>query len=286
MWGRRLGGWIVIASCACGRFGFHPLDDARPPGDDARVETFGTPQLLFALPAGANGIDDPTLTSDLLEMYFELAQGETSDIYMVTRASVTSPWSAPVVVVEVSDPVQYDTNPELSADGLTLRVSHPIEIPPRVRQSVRADRGAPWSALVEIGVRGHGFTSDATDTYGVVHRDSANGNKLWSVERPTAADPWWAGTQLAELASPSADDTSPWISPDGLVLYFESNVTGNGELYVATRPSRSDPFGPAFPIAELNTTGYEGDPWLSPDLRTIVFASDRGGQVEFYIAQR
>ena len=73
----------------------------------------------------------------------------------------------------------------------------------------------------------------------------------------------------------------------GLRLYFSSDRAGTGrDLYVAERPSLSEPFSAPQPISELNTPSLEADPWLSPDLRYLVFASDRSGDSEIYEAWR
>ena len=48
----------------------------------------------------------------------------------------------------------------------------------------------------------------------------------------------------------------------------------------------TDPFGPPMPITELNTSSREQDPWLTPDLRYIMFSSDSGGRMDIYEASR
>jgi hypothetical protein len=288
---------MVVAS-ACGRVAFDLAGDARAgdalagdavASDAAAVPLgeFGPPQLLFAMPPSAVAIDDPTLTGDLLELYFDYSFASTSDIAVVTRTAVTAAWSAPTTVTALSHPTEFDTNPEITADGLTMRVSLRQESPPRTYESTRATRGDPWSPLAANGVPGHGFTTDATGTIGVFHRNfaGAQGNELMLVRRASTADAWGPATLIAELNTPAGDGNA-FLDPTGRVLFFESDRGGDGNLYVASRDDVDDPFGMPEPLAELNTPGYEGDPWLTPDLRTIVFASDRGGPVEFYIATR
>jgi hypothetical protein len=74
-----------------------------------------------------------------------------------------------------------------------------------------------------------------------------------------------------------------------LHLFFDSDRPGgldSRDFYVASRLDTGDPFGPAQPIAELNTDSSDSDAWLSDDLRHIVFASDRSGDWEIYEALR
>jgi hypothetical protein len=44
--------------------------------------------------------------------------------------------------------------------------------------------------------------------------------------------------------------------------------------------------GPPVAVTELNTTTSEVDPWISDDQRTIVFASNRNGNFDLFIATR
>jgi hypothetical protein len=77
--------------------------------------------------------------------------------------------------------------------------------------------------------------------------------------------------RLAELASPKTD-ASPDLDEHGLTIYFHSDRTGGkDDLYVATRASTSEPFGPPMLIAEVDTSIDEGDPTTSADQRILVF---------------
>jgi Tol biopolymer transport system component len=85
---------------------------------------------------------------------------------------------------------------------------------------------------------------------------------------------WDTPQPVTELDTPSIE-CGGQISEDGLTLYFDSNVGGNPDLYVARRPSRTSPFGAATPIVELNTGSSEADPSMTPDELEIYFTSDR-----------
>ena len=49
-------------------------------------------------------------------------------------------------------------------------------------------------------------------------------------------------------------------------MYFDADpvLTGDSDLYIATRPTLADPFGAPVRIDELATLAPEADPWLSP----------------------
>jgi Tol biopolymer transport system component len=78
----------------------------------------------------------------------------------------------------------------------------------------------------------------------------------------------------ATLNSPAVDGCAS-LSRDGLTLIFNSNKTGNFDLYVARRSSKSEGFGtPERLPSPVNTASNESCASFAPANR-IVFASDR-----------
>lgn len=79
-------------------------------------------------------------------------------------------------------------------------------------------------------------------------------------------------------------------TPDGGFLFFSSDhngvaYTGSQDLYVSEmRPDGS--YGPGVPIAALNTTFADQQPNVSRDGLTIVFASDRDGNMDIFMSTR
>jgi len=89
------------------------------------------------------------------------------------------------------------------------------------------------------------------------------------------------GTSL----SPSLLTTS-----EGGFLFYSSNhngvsFTGSQDIYVSQMgPDGS--YGPGVPVAALNTTFEDQQPNIARDGLSIVFASNRGGNMDIYIATR
>jgi hypothetical protein len=94
---------------------------------------------------------------------------------------------------------------------------------------------------------------------------------------------------LAELNS-SREDEQAAIRRDGLEMFFISNrdhpgtgclgpgVTTGNDIFVSTRASASDPWGPAVNLgAPINTVGGEGRPAISFDGTRLYFFSDGHG---------
>lgn len=75
----------------------------------------------------------------------------------------------------------------------------------------------------------------------------------------------------AELFAPS-------LSADRLTLFFAANREGEGEdILMATRTSEDASFGPARPIAGVNSPADDGTPSLSLSGLSLLFHTNRGG---------
>jgi Tol biopolymer transport system component len=97
--------------------------------------------------------------------------------------------------------------------------------------------------------------------------------------------------QLTDIST-SGSERDPWVSPGGLTLYFSRDSTGggNGDIFQATRATKSDSFTGASKVGNLSSTGDDDRPSLTADENMIVLASDRdhptSKAVDIYIATR
>jgi hypothetical protein len=244
--------------------------------------------------------DDPSFTADLLELYFcsSRIRGQgLSDIWVSRRLSPSDPWGAPEVVREL-DSSSHDRTPGVSADGLTLYFgsNRPGGLGDYdIWVSTRASRQDPWSDPVNVpelsSTAWDGSPQLVASGLQLVLSSTRPGGPgavdlYWS-SRASATAPWDTPTPIPDVNS-AASDSEGRLVADGLLLYFSSsrNAASSRDLYVARRSFADDPFSPPQPLTELNTPMWESDPWLSPDLRYIMFASDRGGAYEVYEAWR
>jgi Tol biopolymer transport system component len=86
------------------------------------------------------------------------------------------------------------------------------------------------------------------------------------------------GAPVAVINGANSVDWNPFITPDGLTLYFASNRTSNRmQIYRATRANTSSQFGGPTAVAELSSTSDDYGPILSADGLEIFFASYRAG---------
>jgi hypothetical protein len=213
--------------------------------------------------------DDPTFTADRLELFFNSDRGGGYRIWKSKRDMSDLPWEAPTLVTELQS--YPSTAPALSPDGLTLWFRYNEDI----YRSDRLALGATWSSpplsVDELnspaGENPGGMTDDGLT---FVLTSSRTGD--WDIhiaDRSTTSSTWETPVPVAAGAT-TMHEAGPWISPDGLTLYWHralSNDPGQQrDLYFSTRNSRADPFGPAQPVNEINSAIDETDLWFHPSL--------------------
>lgn len=108
------------------------------------------------------------------------------------------------------------------------------------------------------------------------------------IDAPICHTGTWSTPQIIAPTVTASEESDPSISADELTLYFTSNrVPSMGRaLWRSTRASRTDAFGAPTLINELDTTGDETEPSISPDGLTLYYASDQSGMSEIYVATR
>jgi hypothetical protein len=71
---------------------------------------------------------------------------------------------------------------------------------------------------------------------------------------------------------------APCFSADGLDVYFHLGSDYVASIWTAHRDSRDDEWGPAVDLGPtVNSSGFDGIPWLSPNKLELHFESNRGG---------
>lgn len=148
-------------------------------------------------------------------------------------------------------------------------------------QATRATPAGTFSTPVLMGP----INTTATEDRPVVTADGltlfAHSNSTGTVHIYVATRTS-AAAQFGSLALVSGINSSgniveadPWISGDGLTMYFTSTRNGSYDIFRATRASGSASFDAPAAVAELNTSGVEDAPVVSADGLEIFFASDR-----------
>jgi hypothetical protein len=94
--------------------------------------------------------------------------------------------------------------------------------------------------------------------------------------------------EITELSS-SGEDRNPWISDDGLRMYFSRDVglVSLSDIYFTSRASRSLRFtSPGVVIPNLNSDSREGRPSLSSDETVFALSTDRDGHLDIHMTTR
>lgn len=185
-------------------------------------------------------------------------------------------WSAPRLLVEVNSGV-WDDDPSVTPDRLTLWFgSKRADAGENLWVSRRASVADPWGPPALHAELGTGTTwSVALDGSLVTFHASGD---LYSATLD-ATGTWVGRAPITELNTVD-DEYSARITPDGLVVVFDSNRVGAAgalDLWMSTRPDVDSPFGVPVRIPGVNTTVTEENPVLSADRLTIWFVSNRAG---------
>lgn len=132
--------------------------------------------------------------------------------------------------------------------------------------------GAPVSSAAFDGSRT--VSADETELFFTSERRGQR--DLFVSTRPSKQAAWSEPVNLGPpVDDPNAGDFSLRLSADGKSLYFASNRGGGygkADMYVATRLSRGQPWGPAVNLGpDLNTDAFEAFPTPSADGTTLLF---------------
>lgn len=197
---------------------------------------------------------DPTISADGLELYFQSYRAGgygASDLYVAKRATVQDAWEDVQNLGPVVNTGAAESGPSLSSDGLTLY-----------------------------------FNSDRSGGMG--------GHDLYVTTRAGRSDAWGEPVNLGPVVNSEYGEINPNISSDGLTLFFadvEGDSTaprpgglGNPDVWVTTRASLSDPWGPPVNLgAPVNSAWTDASPDVSADGLLLFFNFYRGDQAFFDI---
>jgi len=270
---------------------------------------FDTPKIVPELASNAR-TDNPTLTADLLEIYFTSdRESGNGDVWFATRSDPSQPFGQAVSIAEVNS-IFFETSSAISADGLTLWFGSDRGTgvgSTDIWQSTRRSRSDPWQSP---------FNVVALDTavediprppgqHGLVMPLSSKQAtspvyQTFLAARAGAGAPFGTPVLVSELANANSSTVDGFLTDDGLTLFYSSQplqfpldggppgdggiVTPFSDLFVAWRQSTSEPFSFKQALDDLNTGGDERDPWLTADGKTLYFTSDRDGTLNIYTA--
>ncbi len=225
---------------------------------------FGAPQDL-GLGKGAY----ISLSADELELYFASVRAGglgNEDLWVSTRQSIDDPWDPPANLQTINSSYR-EAFPCISRDGLTLYFSDFFYGPDRpgglgghdLWFSTRASRNDPWGAPVNMGAPFNSSGMDISPTlshdglifiFGSNRSGGRGGYDLWMCTRPSVQDAWAPPVNMGPSVNGGSQDYCGNLSPDGLVMLFESDRSGSYKSWVTMRRTVNDPWEPPLPLPE------------------------------------
>ncbi|MHC4084287.1 MAG: LamG-like jellyroll fold domain-containing protein [Planctomycetota bacterium] len=212
---------------------------------------------------------------------------------LVVSGSVWAGWSVPVPVTEVN--TNYiEASAFLSFDGLTLYFSgrQSLSHVMRIFAATRSQPSGPFGSPTQI----------LSSTYHVEHPWVSQDNlrmyyanelpSVWVIkvsERASVNDPWSQGATLSEFSG-LGSTIHPSLTADELIIVFTSpdmaGGQGSWDLWMASRPDKSSPFGNITNLTQVNSSAKESGSFMTPDGLELYFNSLRNGPIQLFKATR
>jgi Tol biopolymer transport system component len=241
----------------------------------------------------------PNLSADGLTLYFVSdrpgGHSGTAELWMSTRTTTRDPWQT---AVNVGLPVNSHSaaSPSISADGLELFFDNGLRVRPSgqgggdIWFARRATTFSNWNEPENLGpVVNSSFNDgvpklsrDGLTLFFASDRPGGSGRRdIWVTSRTSRTTPWSTPVNLGPAVNGPDSDWCPALSPDALLLIFQSDRPGGfggDDFWISTRSSTSATWTVAVHLgAEINTPADEAKAEFSVDGRTVLFASSRSG---------
>ena len=242
-----------------------------------------TPAVLVEDLSTSSRERQPTVRRDGLEMIFvsnRLPRVGMTDLWVATRATTSDPWSAPENLGPVVNTTFVDSSPALSHDGTALYF--------------HSNANRPGGMGPCFGDEGPCFF-DIYVTTRSKWKGEANNASGSTDDRPRFSD-WSAPLNLAVPVNSPVVEGTPFISKDGLSLYFAAGRgrlpnCGSQDIWVSQRTSVDEPWGPPQNLGcSVNSAAHDNEPTLSPDGHLLLFTRTEGSVLgvgqDLYVSRR
>jgi Tol biopolymer transport system component len=240
---------------------------------DATDCSFGPAEPLELVTGSVFG-KGGSMTDDGL--YLFLTSG--SKLFRSSRTSLSAPWGSAEEIVELND---FENQAgSITADGSWFFFAS-VRAPDADVGLFKAHwDGGRFEVPEYLAINGDALdfhpsvTRDLLELYFVSNR---NGQNSLYVARRAAATEAFGDPQPVSLSFDTSEslEASPWLSDDGLTLYFSSDRPGGqglNDIWQATRPSRDEPFANPEPLEYFNSAEEELYFRLSPDGLEAIFS--------------
>lgn len=155
-------------------------------------------------------------------------------------------------------------------------------VTPRTPVNLLLSEDYEWSPPIHLGL---GVNSPNHDDHACISADgltlifmrgSAGQRTLWQSRRANQEEEFGEAEQLPETINASDQNEGPYLSPDGLMLWFASNRAGGhgrSDLWVSRRSAIDEQFTePTNLGSAINTPDNEASPFVTADGLTLLLA--------------
>lgn len=136
-----------------------------------------------------------------------------------------------------------------------------------------------------LGESGGCLSSDGLTMFFASNR-TPGGNwdyDLWMTTRSSKDEAWGPASRLSDVLNSNLPEWTPWLTPDGLELYFAKGPVGNTDIYVTRRSGVSEPWSEPENLGPMVNSGMWDDaPSLTVDGLELFFRSSRGGESDLW----
>ncbi len=232
----------------------------------------------------------PFLSYDGLTLYFTRLRAPDFYYGRIYQAKRAAPWGPFTVVEEVPGTLNSSEGhvlcPWVSPDNLRMYYTLQVDACTMLMVTERDFPDAAWpqgTPITELNMFGSRLQICRLTADELILAFSASdiagghgGYDLWIAERVDRFSPF-TDVRNIEAANTSSTELAPYISPDGLHLYFASDRNGPRQLFYAERPGRDEPFGYPVCLSALDMPGrYNSQPCLSADGSVLYFLHQTG----------
>ncbi|MFH1737969.1 MAG: hypothetical protein ABIH23_03090 [bacterium] len=211
-------------------------------------------------------------------------------------------FGTPMNLGSIVNSSNHECSPCISADGLSLffgsdRPGGSGDFDLWV--TTRAAPDAPWSEPVNLGPSVNSANTDYTPSLSsdglrlYFARGAFGSGDIWITTRTSMSDLWGAAENLGPVINTWAEEATPSVSADGLSLFFRSTRSGgfgNTDIWVATRPTVQDTWGPPRNLGStVNSSAYDCGVNVSADGLSLFIQSNRDGgfgSFDLYLSTR
>jgi Tol biopolymer transport system component len=274
----------------------------------AREIDFGPPENLGSVVNSPAFDGGPSISADGLTLYFTSERPGGlggGDLWVTRRASTSEAFGPPENLGAGVNSSANEYAPSLSSDGLTLYFDSDRPGGPgkgdvwvATRSGAGEAFGSPRSLDAPVNSEAAdglpSISGDGLALYFCTRRSGGHGGMdLWVARRSSSSEPFRQAESLGDVVNGPSDDWGPGISSDELDLFFMSDREGgrgSQDLWVASRGSRSAPFGPPRNLGPIvNGPALDARPDVSADGAMLFFMSNRdggSGQIDLWLSRR